>query len=121
MVSREKDNILFHAITNELARGTKHYNRAGKELKSVKEVLMTLRDEGEIIFEPPKDVPSVIIDPKWHSGPCPSCHELIYIDEVNKRTYHKAPLCKWYKNFTSKAYCEGEIDLIIPNPKHSTE
>ncbi len=53
MVNREKAGMLLRAIRNELAQGTKHYNRAGEELTTVKAILTTLLDEGEITFQPP--------------------------------------------------------------------
>jgi len=57
-------------------------------------------------------IPSTIINLKWIKGSCPNYQRTIYIDETNKRTYHKVPLCKWYINYTLKTRCEGAVNLI---------
>lgn len=63
-----------------------------------------------------QDTPSIVINPDWPHGPCPSCQKTIYIDEANRRSYHKAPLCEWYSNFVKNADCEGEIELVKEIP-----
>ncbi len=60
-----------------------------------------------------EDIPSIDINPNWIKGCCPGCKQIIYIDEPNRRTYHRTPLCEWYADFISKAYCEGEVELIV--------
>lgn len=45
---------LISAIKNSIEAGTKHYDKNGKELGSIKEVLEVLRSEGEVTVEPRK-------------------------------------------------------------------
>jgi hypothetical protein len=50
----QKARLLFHAIDDELAAGTKHYRPSdGKLLKTAREVLDTLVDEGVVKLEAP--------------------------------------------------------------------
>jgi len=50
-----KAKALTEAISRELKRGTKHFNHAGKELTTIKEILTTLITEGQIQFQPPSN------------------------------------------------------------------
>lgn len=58
------------------------------------------------------EIKTVTIDPNWFKGSCPGCGRTIYIDETNKRTMHKAPLCKWYTDFVKGARNEGAVELV---------
>jgi len=58
------------------------------------------------------EIHPIIIDPSWIKGSCPNCQKTIYIDEKNKRSLHKAPLCEWYTNFVRGSRSEGVVDLI---------
>lgn len=46
--------LLIMETEAALASGTKHYNRAGKLLTEPEEIIRTLRDEGEVTFQPVK-------------------------------------------------------------------
>lgn len=48
----EDATILLEEIKGAVARGTKHYNSAGRLLRTPKEIIQTLIDEGQITFEP---------------------------------------------------------------------
>lgn len=48
----EKALALITAVRDALAKGTKHYNRAGKLLLTEREILETLRTEGAVVFDP---------------------------------------------------------------------
>jgi len=54
MNNDDKARLLIQETKNALARGTKHYNREGKLLTTVKEILECLVKEGEVFFEPKK-------------------------------------------------------------------
>ena len=43
--------LLIDTIEKALENGTRHYNRAGEELKTVEDILRCLKDEGELSFE----------------------------------------------------------------------
>lgn len=53
--AEENALILIAEVRAALARGTKHYNRAGKLMTTDKEILECLLDEGSIVFEPVKE------------------------------------------------------------------
>jgi len=46
--------LLIKAVSNELAAGTKHYNKAGTLLTSLGDILECLLDEGSVTLEYPK-------------------------------------------------------------------
>lgn len=52
MTPTEKAQLLVAEVVAALAKGTKHYNKAGKLLETPQEVLETLVIEGRIAFEP---------------------------------------------------------------------
>jgi hypothetical protein len=43
--------LLVAGIEDALASGVRHYNRAGKRLRSVSAVLETLNEEGEVAYK----------------------------------------------------------------------
>ena len=48
--------ILLADIRAALARGTRHYNKAGVLLTTEKEIVECLLDEGGVMFEPAGDL-----------------------------------------------------------------
>ena len=54
MTARQKALILITEIDRALARGTKHFNKAGELLETRLEVLTCMIDEGGVTFEPPE-------------------------------------------------------------------
>jgi hypothetical protein len=53
MTPMQKAITLVTGISEALAAGTKHFNKAGGELKTVHEVLRCIRDEGEVTLVQP--------------------------------------------------------------------
>jgi hypothetical protein len=51
--NREKALVLLRGIRTALASGTEHFNRSGKKLETVEEVLQCLLDEGGVFLKPP--------------------------------------------------------------------
>jgi hypothetical protein len=48
MTPQEKANLLVDCIKKALARGVKHYNAAGTELKTPLNIINCLLEEGEV-------------------------------------------------------------------------
>ena len=48
----EQGQLLVMETEDALARGTKHYDKHGTPLTTVKDILVALGRDGEIIFEP---------------------------------------------------------------------
>ena len=59
----------------------------------------------------PQSVTEMTVQPNWTKHQCPWCHNIIYLDDTNKRTLHKEPMCPEYTNFVSGAKCEGRVNL----------
>lgn len=56
-------------------------------------------------------IKEMTIELDWIKGVCPWCKNPIYIDENNKRSLHKDPMCPQYASFVSAATCEGKVNL----------
>lgn len=56
MTTMELALELLIEIRSALARGTKHYNKSGSLLTTEKEIIDALLTDGEIIFEPAKEI-----------------------------------------------------------------
>ena len=52
LTTLEKGQLILIEIDAALARGTKHYNRAGELVEDRKAILECILDEGGITFEP---------------------------------------------------------------------
>lgn len=52
----ENAQILIDEIQAALDRGTKHYSLGGQELTTVQAIVEALLHDGQIVFEPTKDV-----------------------------------------------------------------
>jgi hypothetical protein len=51
----ENAELMIETFTKGLADGVKHFDKNGKELKTVREILETLQAEGNVAIEFPKD------------------------------------------------------------------
>jgi hypothetical protein len=48
----EKAKVLIESVEAALKAGTEHWNKAGKKLETVEDILRCLQDEGGISFKP---------------------------------------------------------------------
>jgi len=51
-IQRKTVQLLITAIRAELDCGTRHFDRAGRELKTVREILEVIISEGRVTIEP---------------------------------------------------------------------
>lgn len=56
-------------------------------------------------------IKEMTVELDWIKGVCPWCKNPIYIDDKNRRTLHKNPICAEYERFVSAATCEGKVNL----------
>jgi hypothetical protein len=50
----QKALLLISTFKNAIDKGYKHFDKSGKELTTVKEILETLRSEGSVMIQEPK-------------------------------------------------------------------
>jgi hypothetical protein len=54
--ARQNAELLISSVRAALAAGTQHFDKAGKKLMTVKEVIVCLRDEGMVMLRMPDGV-----------------------------------------------------------------
>jgi hypothetical protein len=53
----------------------------------------------------------IAVQSHWTEGRCPSCAAVCYVDEKEKRSYHKWPECEFWAKACANLPPPVEVDL----------